>query len=103
MQVANAKEKELSDLLEILDCFFDPEKKPVQPKPRYFPRRQRFNSRSKRDRNGNRNSESSGNPPKDAEHSVDIKVEAEEQPQQQLQLEQVEVTIKQEPVTPEAN
>lgn len=52
----------MSDLLEILDCFFDPEKKPVQPKPRYFPRR-RFNSRTKRgkderDKNGHRNSES---------------------------------------------
>lgn len=54
--------------MEILDCFFDPEKKPVQPKPRYFPRRQRYNSKSKkgrddRDKNGNRDSESNANPP----------------------------------------
>lgn len=58
-QVANAKEQELSDLLEILDCFFDPEKKPVQPKPRFFPnqsRRPRYNSKREkdnRDKNGN--------------------------------------------------
>ncbi|CAG9857790.1 unnamed protein product [Phyllotreta striolata] len=32
-EVANANEKEFEDLLEILDCFFDPEKKAVQPKP----------------------------------------------------------------------
>lgn len=92
MQVANAKENELSDLLEILDCFFDPEKKPVQPKPRYFPRRQRFNSRSKKDKNGTRTSESSGNPPKDSEQDGEQKVE-EQQPQQP----EVEVTVKQEP------
>lgn len=34
-QVANAKEKDLDELLEILDCFFDPEKKAVRPKPRF--------------------------------------------------------------------
>ncbi|XP_060532538.1 maternal protein exuperantia [Cylas formicarius] len=31
-EVANAKETDLNELLEILDCFFDPQKKPVQPK-----------------------------------------------------------------------
>lgn len=32
----NAKEKDLAELLEILDCYFDPEKKAIQPKPRFF-------------------------------------------------------------------
>lgn len=31
-QIANAKEKDLEELLNILDCFFDPEKKAIQPK-----------------------------------------------------------------------
>lgn len=31
--VANAKEEDFAELLEILDCYFDPDKKPVQPKP----------------------------------------------------------------------
>ncbi|KAF2897649.1 hypothetical protein ILUMI_08516 [Ignelater luminosus] len=35
-EVPNAKEKDLVELLEILDCFFDPEKKAIQPKPRFF-------------------------------------------------------------------
>lgn len=35
-EVPNAKEKDLTELLEILDCFFDPQKKAVQPKPRFF-------------------------------------------------------------------
>lgn len=35
-QVLNAKEEDLNELLEILDCFFDPEKKAVQPKPRFY-------------------------------------------------------------------
>ncbi|KAJ8924456.1 hypothetical protein NQ315_007253 [Exocentrus adspersus] len=51
-EIANAKEKDLNELLEILDCFFDPEKKAVQPKtPRFYPqynnrRRQRFNNKN---------------------------------------------------------
>ncbi|KAL3285533.1 hypothetical protein HHI36_000064 [Cryptolaemus montrouzieri] len=36
-EVANAEENDLKELLEILDCFFDPEKKPVQPKVRFYP------------------------------------------------------------------
>ncbi|XP_022913063.1 maternal protein exuperantia-1 [Onthophagus taurus] len=32
----NVKEEEIKELLEILDCFFDPEKKAVQPKPRFY-------------------------------------------------------------------
>lgn len=31
-QIENVKESELKELLNILDCFFDPEKEPVQPK-----------------------------------------------------------------------
>lgn len=75
-------------MLEILDCFFDPDKKPVQPKPRFYPRRQRFNSKSKRgkddrDRNGNRNSESSANQSKEIEYisdQLENNVKIEEQP-----------------------
>lgn len=50
-QVPTANEKEQSELLEILDCFFDPEKKAIQPKPRVYPdhrrRKQRFNKKDK--------------------------------------------------------
>lgn len=90
--MANAKEKELSDLLEILDCFFDPDKKPVQPKPRFYPnngqqRRQRFNSKSKRpnqerDKNENHVSEGgSTESPKEEPRSQDSIVISEEQQQ----------------------
>lgn len=33
-EVATANDQDITDLLEILDCFFDPDKKPVEPKPR---------------------------------------------------------------------
>lgn len=36
LQIANAEEADLKELLEILDCFFDPEKKPVEPKRTFF-------------------------------------------------------------------
>ncbi|KAF5284101.1 hypothetical protein FQA39_LY17112 [Lamprigera yunnana] len=35
-EVPNVKEKDLAELIEIFDCFFDPQKKAVQPKPRFF-------------------------------------------------------------------
>ncbi|XP_018324338.1 maternal protein exuperantia-1 [Agrilus planipennis] len=52
-EVPNAKEKDITELLEILDCFFDPDKKAVQPKPRFFsnqrrvPRSRKFSDREK--------------------------------------------------------
>ncbi|GJQ66342.1 exu [Trypoxylus dichotomus] len=54
-EISNAKEEDLIELLEILDCFFDPEKKPVQPKPRYFQNNRKGLRRNKenRDRNAN--------------------------------------------------
>lgn len=41
--------------MEILDCFFDPEKKPVQPKPRFFQNNRKGPRRDKenKDRNAN--------------------------------------------------
>ncbi|KAG5894790.1 hypothetical protein JTB14_005226 [Gonioctena quinquepunctata] len=52
-EVANAEDKDLDELLEILDCFFDPEKKAVQPKEtqRSYPYRRR---------NGKNNNNSGG-------------------------------------------
>ncbi|KAK9873246.1 hypothetical protein WA026_021734 [Henosepilachna vigintioctopunctata] len=46
--VTNAGESDLKELLEILDCFFDPEKKPVQPKVRFYPNQN--NNRAPRQR-----------------------------------------------------
>lgn len=61
-QVPNANEKEQLELLEILDCFFDPEKKPIQPKPRVYnddrPRKPRFNKNKAKGENKNISSES---------------------------------------------
>lgn len=61
-EVANAKEKDLDELLEILDCFFDPDKKAVQPKaPRFFPTYQ--NRRRQKSFNKNQSSNSDGYSP----------------------------------------
>ncbi|KAB0793388.1 hypothetical protein PPYR_00243 [Photinus pyralis] len=60
-EVPNAKEKDLTELLEILDCFFDPEKKAIQPKPRFFANQNR-NPRSRTQSNNNKeNGEVNGN------------------------------------------
>ncbi|EFA07494.1 maternal protein exuperantia-1 [Tribolium castaneum] len=62
-EVANAKETELSELLDILDCFFDPEKKAVQPKPRYYQNNNNRKPRGTRKSfNKDRNSESTSSP-----------------------------------------
>ncbi|XP_023016516.1 maternal protein exuperantia [Leptinotarsa decemlineata] len=45
-EVANAKEKDLEELLEILDCFFDPEKKAIQPKQQQQQRNYQYRRRS---------------------------------------------------------
>lgn len=48
-EVPNAKEKDITELLEILDCYFDPEKKAVQPKPRFYANQNRRpNNKGKR-------------------------------------------------------
>ena len=68
-EVPNAKEKDLTELLEILDCFFDPEKEAVQPKPRFFAnqnRRSQVRRQSSNKENGevninNNTTESSSN------------------------------------------
>lgn len=54
MQVANAEEKDLTELLEILDCFFDPEKKPVQPKVRFYPNQNNNRRQPRQRRNSNK-------------------------------------------------
>lgn len=66
-EVPNAKEKDLTELLEILDCFFDPEKKAVQPKPRFFANQNRnprirthSNNKEKDEVNGNNNTTTEG-------------------------------------------
>lgn len=56
MQIANAKEKDLEELLNILDCFFDPEKKAIQPK-KYFSNN--FNRRRTKSFNRKKKSSSS--------------------------------------------
>lgn len=62
-KVANANEKDLEELLEILDCFFDPAKKAVQPKlsnQRYYqqkvrrPNQRPYNNRYKNSRSATR-------------------------------------------------
>ncbi|XP_065166895.1 maternal protein exuperantia isoform X2 [Atheta coriaria] len=83
-QVQNLKDEEKEELLEILDCYFDPEKKAVQPKPKFFQnhknRRYRTKSGSK-DKNANR-IEAEGDEKHDKSEKVDkkikIKVEDEE-------------------------
>lgn len=58
--VPNAKDEEFTELLEILDCYFDPDKKPVQPKP--FPQRMLKQAKDKSPKTkGNSSSEGSGN------------------------------------------
>lgn len=57
--VANAKEEDFAELLEILDCYFDPEKKPVQPKP--LPPRSTKPKDKTQKMKGNISSEGSGN------------------------------------------
>ncbi|KAK5648868.1 hypothetical protein RI129_003760 [Pyrocoelia pectoralis] len=66
-EVPNAKEKDLTELLEILDCFFDPEKKAIQPKPRFFANQNRnprirthSNNKEKDEVNGNNNTTTEG-------------------------------------------
>ena len=79
-EIPNAKSNELTELLEILDCFFDPEKKPVQPKPRTFnpQRRSRFN----RQRKDSRNNQSANN--------VDVKVEPKGELDSEVKVEPLE-------------
>lgn len=68
-EIANAKEADLTELLEILDCFFDPDKQPIKPKTTWnrFNRRPRQKSFSKnrrstsRSKNSESKDESSGN------------------------------------------
>ncbi|XP_050514405.1 maternal protein exuperantia [Diabrotica virgifera virgifera] len=52
-EVANAKDKDLEELLDILDRFFDPEKKAIQPKPKPSPQRYPYGRRPKFVRNKN--------------------------------------------------
>ncbi|KAJ8963078.1 hypothetical protein NQ318_018542 [Aromia moschata] len=67
-KVANAKEKDLQELLEILDCFFDPEKKAVQPKAtKFFPN----NRRRQKSFNKNQSSNSESHSPQRLDGQVD--------------------------------
>jgi len=62
-EIANAKEADLTELLEILDCFFDPDKQPIKPKTTWsrYNRRPRQKSFSKNRRSKSKNSESKEN------------------------------------------
>lgn len=79
-QAANAKEEDLDELLKILDCFFDPEKKPVQPKTIFYqnnnykprPRKMR---RKKIDKNMNQEENTDKNIENDKNMVNEIEVE----------------------------
>lgn len=77
LQIANAKEEDLTELLDILDCFFDPDKQPVKPKTTWsrFPpnRRPRPKSFSKGGKN-----RSKSRTKKEPEEDVKIEVKTEE-------------------------
>lgn len=80
LQIADAKEEDLNELLEILDCFFDPEKKPVQPKQRFYQNNYKQKSKKikkkKTDRNMNQSENSNKNIENDKNISNEIKVES---------------------------
>lgn len=60
-EIANAKEADLTELLEILDCFFDPDKQPIKPKStwnRFKKPRQKSFSKNRRSSSRSKNSES---------------------------------------------
>lgn len=85
-EVANAKEAELNDLLDILDCFFDPEKKPIQPKqPKFY---QNNNRRPK----GNRKSFSKNE--KTSESTNSPNVSTTETPPAEVNLEKKDESAK---------
>lgn len=73
-QVANAKEADLIELLEILDCFFDPDKQPVKPKTTW----NRFANRRSGPKQFNKNRRSSSRSKKDPEMKQESKVESAE-------------------------
>lgn len=78
MKITNAKEEDLKELLEILDCFFDPEKKPVQPKPRFFQNNRKGPRRDKENKDKNANMTK---PEEVADVKTEIKAEPVEPPQ----------------------
>lgn len=81
-RVADIKPEDFTELLEILDCYFDPEKKPVQPKP--LPPRQRKNSKNakspKKSNKVNSGSEVSGNAYSDVGSPESVDTPREEAP-----------------------
>jgi maternal-effect protein exuperantia len=58
IELSDIKEEEMTELLEILDCYYDPEKKAVQPKPRFYQNKnRRFRTKSGgsvKDKNANK-------------------------------------------------
>ncbi|KAL1513977.1 hypothetical protein ABEB36_003308 [Hypothenemus hampei] len=62
-EIANAKEADITELLEILDCFFDPDKQPVKPKTTWY----RFGYRRPRPKSFNKNRHSSSRSKKTSE------------------------------------
>ncbi|CAH1365028.1 hypothetical protein MTP99_001340 [Tenebrio molitor] len=70
-EVANAKDTELNELLDILDCFFDPDKKPIQPKPRYFQNNNRKPRGTRKSFNKDRNSESTSSPNMSSDNPIE--------------------------------
>ncbi|XP_017776858.1 PREDICTED: maternal protein exuperantia [Nicrophorus vespilloides] len=75
-EILNAKEEDMNELLEILDCFFDPEKKAVQPKPRFYQNNGRFRkkSESRSDKPMNKNNNNNVK-----EESIEVKAEVEDE------------------------
>lgn len=70
-EVTNAKEKDLSELLEILDCFFDPGKKPVQPKEQGYQNNNRGTSRQRKFSGRNRKNSASVSPNASSDNPTD--------------------------------
>lgn len=78
----NAKEKDIVELLEILDCFFDPEKKAVQPKPRFFANQNRRDKEKPPTNNKENNEKNINN--NEAEGTTDVTSSNEVSPKSEM-------------------
>lgn len=70
-EVSNANEKDMEELLEILDCYFDPEKKPIRPK-RFAPNNNRRNRKKSFNSKKRQISESATSSPNASSDSHDV-------------------------------
>ncbi|KAF7284370.1 hypothetical protein GWI33_022158 [Rhynchophorus ferrugineus] len=95
-EIANAKEADLTELLDILDCYFDPDKQPIKPKTQWNSKYRGNNSRPYRNRRSTsrskKGSESKGeesvtDPNTSTENnSTDTTVSAETSPRSENQI-----------------